>query len=104
MTEIEKLKEEEKQLKSLLEANREKQRNYYVDEFCKKYNVELGKPVQFHNGKEIIFGVLDHFEFSYDNKVNYPMVKPFIGKGKVGKISKRCWFDNLETLKKVDIF
>ena len=100
---IEKLINEEKELLQKISENREMQRKYYTDLFCKKYNIKIGDTIKFKDGKDIVIGVIDHFDYS-GVKPSYPIVLLFNQDGKIGKRERRCWYSSLETIEVVQSF
>ena len=100
---IEKLINEEKELLQKIFENREMQRKYYTELFCEKYKIKIGDTIKFKDGKDIVTGIIDHFDYS-GVKPSYPIVLLFNQDGKIGKREKRCWYSSLETIEVVQSF
>jgi hypothetical protein len=99
---IEKLIDEEKELLQKISENKKAQREYYTDLFCKKYKIKIGDTIKFKDGRKLVTGVIDRFEYYYSG-VNpvYIIVLLFNKDGKLGKREMRCWHSSLETIEVV---
>lgn len=99
LTYLELLEKEELQLMQTLSKNRNSQRNIYVSEWEKKYNIKVGNQVCFVNFNTPIMGILTGFEFD-GCKISYPIITKHRKDGLLGSYKIKVYNHSLHTLKK----
>lgn len=98
--ELEKLKQEEKEITELLSENLDKQRELNKIAFTQKHGVDVGDTVEWIDGKTPHKGIIAEIEFNRVTPKHF-IAKLFNSDGKIGKREIRIWSYSFDSLKRV---
>ena len=98
--EIDKLRQEEQDLLTLLSKNRQRQKELNKVDFVKKYGFDIGDPVEWMDGRTKREGVISRIEFS-GVMPSYYHVNLYNSDWKVGKREMRIWSYSVSSMKPI---